>query len=105
MNGEGAEGLLGALCRCRELEDAGGAGEPGGLEVQDASWSASRGVAGERLCRASGPRLPQDIDFSYCGKIPESAWAALSEGVWPLLRNTRGIPEQLLSRLRGHREG
>ena len=22
MNGEGAEGLLGALCRCRELEDA-----------------------------------------------------------------------------------
>ena len=99
-NGEGAEGLLGALCRCRELEDAGGG-----------AWgSGSAGCFTEcftghrrRLCRASGPRLPQDIDFSYCGKIPESAWAALSEGVWPVLRNAEGIPEEHLIRLqRGH---
>ncbi|CAE7876418.1 unnamed protein product [Symbiodinium necroappetens] len=61
-DGEGAAELLGALCRCRELEDVG-------------------------LC--------------YCEKIPESAWAALGEGMWPVLRTSRGIPEKHLSRVRG----
>ena len=47
----------------------------------------------------------QDVDFRDCDKIPESAWAALGEGVWPHLRNEIGIPEAHLSRLRGQREG
>ena len=65
-NGEGAEGLLGALCRCRELEDAGGGGgEPG------ASRSVSRGVAGEPVFAGlQGPGYLRTSTFPIAARSP-----------------------------------
>ena len=79
-----------------------------GLEVQENARSASRGVLrGRVLCRGSRARAScsQAVDFRNCDEIPESAWAALEEGVWPVLRNAEGVPETHLSRLRGRQEG
>ena len=58
-NGDGAEGLLGALCRCRELEDAGGGGEPGGLRMLHGVFhgASQASLQGFRAPATSGHRL------------------------------------------------
>ncbi|CAE7709487.1 unnamed protein product [Symbiodinium necroappetens] len=103
--GEGAAELLGALGRCQELED-GSKGVDVFLKADSPQCFNRDGEGAAELLGALGRcRELEDVDFFLCEKIPESAWAALGEGVWAVLRNSEGIPETYLSRLRGQREG
>ncbi|CAE7867460.1 unnamed protein product, partial [Symbiodinium sp. KB8] len=96
-NGEGAAELLGALCRCRELEELNMSRCPkvpaaAWRLLAKAEWPALKkayfaacfhddGEGAEELLGALGRcRELEAVDFDDCEKIPESAWAALGEG-------------------------
>ncbi|CAE7309232.1 unnamed protein product [Symbiodinium necroappetens] len=110
-NGEGAEGLLGALARCRELQELNmywcekvpaaawrllGEAEWPALKKADfyACFEWNGKGAAELLGALGRCRELEAVNFRACEKIPESAWAALGEGVWPVLRQAKVFLER-----------
>ena len=57
--------------------------------------------AADLLGTLSQSPLLEEVDFHDCSLIPEAAWRRIPSGAWPKLRSSRGIPNNLVARLRG----